>query len=96
MVRIDPLYSYFHTRARMEERYGYKGLSILEYKEMCNTCREKGIKIKKEYTPKGYQYIYRIIFKGIKIVVVYATWDKRIKTVLPLQHFKRIGSTKKK
>jgi len=83
MKRNDQLYSYFHTKERMEERYGYKELTIQEYKKMCIDCL-KGTKIKTEFDPRGYQYIYKMIFKNIEIIVVYKTWRKQISTVLPI------------
>jgi len=80
-------YSYLHTKQRMEERYGYKDLTLSEYKEMCKCCIN-GIKINAEFTTKGYQYTYLITFKSIKIVAVYHSWRKLISTVLPIQKFK--------
>lgn len=76
---------------RMEERYGYKDLTESEYLEMCKLCPE-GKKIKAEFTKKGYQYICRIFFKGMPVIVVYTSWTRQVNTVLPYEHFKRKGS----
>lgn len=81
--RDHPDYSYLHTKQRMEERYGYEELTVREYKEMCENCT-KGTKLKSEYTPMGYQYVYRFMFNDIDIIAVYSSWKKHITTVLPL------------
>jgi len=84
-------YSYEHTKERMEERYGYKGLTIGEYKNMCKHCIE-GTKLKSEFSKKGYQYIIRTRFKNMFVIVVYTSWDRKINTVLPYDHFKNMHS----
>jgi len=66
----------------MEERYGYSGLTVEEYKKMCKDC-VKSEKLKKEFTPRGYQYICKIRFNAMDVIAVYTSWKKHITTVLP-------------
>lgn len=75
-------YSFNHTKQRMEERYGYSNLTIGEYKKMCKDCIGSE-KLKKEFTPRGYQYVCKIRFKGMNVVAVYTSWKRHITTVLP-------------
>ena len=86
--------SYEHTRDRMEERYNYKGLTIDEYMYLCKHCIE-GTKLVSEFIPKkGYRYILRTRFKNMFIIVFYTSWERKINTVLPYEHFKNMhGST---
>jgi len=95
MREIEDLrYSYEHTKERMEERYNYKDLTIEEYRYLCKHCME-GTKLKSEFVPnRGYQYILRTRFKDMFIIVVYTSWERKVNTVLPYDHFKNIhGST---
>lgn len=82
MKRSDPMYSYLHTKQRMEERYNYKNLTEFEYEMICKYCTE-GIKINIESTKKGNQETYRMTFNGIEIIAVYQTWKEQVSTVLP-------------
>jgi hypothetical protein len=83
MKRSNPMYSYLHTKQRMEERYNYKNLSEPEYKTMCLNCKNY-TKLNTEVTPKGNQYTYWFKFKGMEVIAVYQDWKKQISTVLPM------------
>jgi len=80
----DPKYSYIHTKKRLEERYGYKDLTEVEYQDMCIKCIQ-GEKINTEVTPKGNQDTYTMLFNQLEIIVVYQTWKNQISTVLTLK-----------
>lgn len=95
MKRSDPQYSYYHTKERMEERYGYEDLSQFDYEDLCASCRGAFAKeLNIESTPKGLQFTYKIEFRTMVIIAVYQSWKKQVSTVLPLKHFSSHPSVK--
>ena len=83
-TKKDILYSFNHTRKRLEERYGIS-IDVKDYAKMCERIdRKGGIKfISEEKQKKDLQQIYDMSFKGNTIRVVWSTSNKWIKTVLP-------------
>ena len=85
-TKKDMLYSYDHTRKRMEERYGIF-IGFKDYIEMCEQIvRKKDVKfISEEKQKKDIQQIYDMSFKDVVIRVVWSKSNKCIKTVLPME-----------
>lgn len=85
-TKKDILYSYNHTRERMEERYGIL-IDARDYVEMCERVdKKKDVKfISEEKQKKDIQQIYDMSFRGNVIRVVWSKYNKCIKTVLPIE-----------
>lgn len=85
-TKKDILYSYNHTRKRMEERYDIF-IGFKDYIEMCERIdKKKDVKfISEEKQKKDIQQIYDMSFKKAVIRVVWSKSNKCIKTVLPME-----------
>ena len=84
-TKKDLLYSFNHTRKRLEERYGTE-IDAKDYLEMCeHIAYKKNVKfISEEKQKNDIQQIYDILFKGATIRVVWSTSTNWIKTALPM------------
>jgi len=89
-TKKDILYSYNHTRERMQSRYDIL-MDVKDYAEMCERIdKKKDVKfISEEKQKKDIQQIYDMSFKSLicptKIIrVVWSKANKCIKTVLPM------------
>ena len=84
-TKKDRLYSFNHTKERMESRYSIL-IDIEDYNEMCDSVdKKKDVKfISEEKQKKDIQQIYHIPFKGNTIRVVWSKANKCIKTALPM------------
>ena len=85
-TKKDILYSYNHTRKRLEERYGIL-IDVRDYAEMCeHVNKKKDVKfISEEKQKKDIQQIYDMSFKGAPMRVVWDRANRCIKTVLPME-----------
>jgi hypothetical protein len=83
-TKKDILYSFNHTRKRLEERYGIF-IEFKDYTEMCERVdKKKNVKfISEEKQKKDVQQIYDMSFKGAPMRVVWSRANRCIKTVLP-------------
>ena len=83
-TKKDILYSFNHTRERLEERYGIS-IDAKDYAVMCERVdKKKDVKfISEEKQKKDVQQIYHMSFKGATVRVVWSKAGKCIKTVLP-------------
>ena len=83
-TKKDILYSFNHTKERLEDRYGIE-INAVDYAEMCERVdKKKDIKfISEEKQKKDIQQIYHMPFKGNTIRVVWSITNRCIKTVLP-------------
>ncbi len=83
-TKKDMLYSFNHTRERMESRYGIL-IDIKDYAAMCERVdKKKDVKfISEEKQKKDVQQVYHMFFKGATVRVVWSKANKCIKTVLP-------------
>lgn len=84
-TKKDMLYSFNHTRERMESRYGIH-IDVKDYAEMCERVdKKKGVKfVSEEKQKKDIQEIYDVYLRSTLVRVVWSTTNKWIKTVLPM------------
>lgn len=87
-TKKDMLYSFNHTKERLEDRYGIE-INAVDYTEMCETIIHKKIGINvlyisSEKQKNDVQEIYDMYLKSKLVRVVWSTTDKCIKTALPM------------
>jgi len=90
-TKKDILYSFNHTRERMQSRYNIL-IDVKDYAEMCERVdKKKDVKfISEEKQKKDVQQIYDMSIKSMicptKVIrVVWSKANKCIKTVLPME-----------
>jgi len=90
-TKKDILYSFNHTRERMQSRYNIL-IDVKDYAEMCERVdKKKDVKfISEEKQKKDVQQIYDMSIKSMicptKVIrVVWSKVNKCIKTVLPME-----------
>ena len=85
-TKKDILYSFNHTRERMESRYGIL-IDVKDYAEMCERIdKKRDIKfISEEKQKKDIQQIYDMSFRGVVVRAVWSRINRWIKTVLPME-----------
>jgi len=83
-TKKDLLYSFNHTKERMEDRYGIE-INAMDYAEMCeNIIHKKNVLfITSEKQKNDVQEIYDVYLRSTLVRIVWSTTNKWIKTVLP-------------
>ena len=84
-TKKDILYSFNHTRKRLEERYGIE-INAMDYAEMCEHIdkKENVLFITLEKQKNDVQEIYDVYLRSTLVRVVWSRSNRWIKTVLPM------------
>jgi len=84
-TKKDILYSFNHTRKRLEDRYSIE-INAMDYAEMCENIMHKNhaLFVTSEKQKNDVQEIYDVYLRGTLVRVVWSTSNRCIKTVLPM------------